>query len=878
MLRQTSLGRSNAPEETFKDFFSNYAKDIKESEEFKNTKKIEDFGMEVDAKGVKNVTKSVYRLNKGRLNSFYGSDDKGNSGWYAAVEKFVNGKRVYSADIVLDRFVNETYYHDNGQKSLELQYDSAGILNKTSGPSVIHYNRDGSICQEEFWINGKQQLTASSLNNCNVTSTNLNIDGQEVCVQLTTLKEEGNRVVDERTLVNNKLHSINTAPSIIKYDANGKENYRAYHKEGKLHKENGPAVITPKYERYFMEGEEMSKPDFFEKIDFSGFKIDERFVKEYQDSWKKDKEKEIYNQEKSEFDKVKNDLLNAINTEKKKQQTLLDQYPGSIKVINTWHNGKSRRVITYNDKVVVEDENLCRIETLNKGAQLHSFDDKPAIKYLRKWGDKNSFAKKEWYQNGKRHRENGAAIEYASGLKEYWYEGKKYSKKEYEDLMNFNNVMGDVKEALEDVISDIAEPMKDFAKTLKDYRVERKDNRTSHYLKDSLVREDFLNEHGDIVEIRYYNEEGRLSGPMHGFPAVIYVNKDGSFSNIYYENGEPVKDGVQRSEFYENMQPKEVFIWENGKYVENQRFNEKGEIASYERYDRNGVMMSSAFYTDTHSTINIYHENGRIKSSLRINRNLALDGEGAFKSFDEDGILQSVASYKNGIYHCYEGRPSLVEYKQSVRGNKITESYIEGDGFMVDKPSILVKAANGDVLIKHFTDRDGKILKTIDFTKTESEDANKTLEKKESGLKVEATSAGYRIAANQVSKAVKRSILMLMQSKGMKSSKLKHLEDVLDSEIGDALVSVSIGYVLSMDKFKDSERATRLAREFRIEGMATAGNVIVDSAVNYILPSIMKEAEREKFRVEEVKELAENNEQSDNHEEKDEGELNEMVV
>jgi len=49
--------------------------------------------------------------------------------------------------------------------------------------------------------------------------------------------------------------------------------------------------------------------------------------------------------------------------------------------------------------------------TINSEGRHHSFNDKPAIVWFD--GDK------EWYLNGKQHRENGPAIEYASGNK-YW--------------------------------------------------------------------------------------------------------------------------------------------------------------------------------------------------------------------------------------------------------------------------------------------------------------------------------------------------------------------------------------------------------------------------------------------------------------------------
>jgi len=51
---------------------------------------------------------------------------------------------------------------------------------------------------------------------------------------------------------------------------------------------------------------------------------------------------------------------------------------------------------------------------------------------------------------------------------------------------------------------------------------------------------------------------------------------------------------------------------------------------------------------------------------------------------------------------------------------------------------------------------------------------------------------------------------------------------------------MTIGYLLSVDKFKSNEKLTKLAREFRVESTAVIGNTFIDNVVKYILPSITK--------------------------------------
>ena len=46
----------------------------------------------------------------------------------------------------------------------------------------------------------------------------------------------------------------------------------------------------------------------------------------------------------------------------------------------------------------------------------------------------NSGGDKEWYLNGKLHREDGPAIEYVDGDKEWWLNGKEYTQEEHWEL------------------------------------------------------------------------------------------------------------------------------------------------------------------------------------------------------------------------------------------------------------------------------------------------------------------------------------------------------------------------------------------------------------------------------------------------------------
>jgi len=106
-------------------------------------------------------------------------------------------------------------------------------------------------------------------------------------------------------------------------------------------------------------------------------------------------------------------------------------------------------------------------------------------------------------------------------------------------------------------------------------------------------------------------------------------------------------------------------------------------------------------------------------------------------------------------------------------------------------------------------------------------------------VKKDAIEAGYRVASKQMTKGVKGGILALMKDKGMDDGKLAAIREVLDTEIGDAIVSTFLGYGLTyVPQLKDDPRAVKLAEEFRITGIATAGNLAVNSAMEYVLPVV----------------------------------------
>ena len=105
--------------------------------------------------------------------------------------------------------------------------------------------------------------------------------------------------------------------------------------------------------------------------------------------------------------------------------------------------------------------------------------------------------------------------------------------------------------------------------------------------------------------------------------------------------------------------------------------------------------------------------------------------------------------------------------------------------------------------------------------------------------KEDAANAGYRIASAQMTNGIRKGILALLKDKGMDGDKLSTIEELLDSDVGLSVISLMLGFGLTyVPHFQDDLRVTKLAEEFRISGMSSAGNFAMDTAFQYFLPVV----------------------------------------
>jgi hypothetical protein len=106
-------------------------------------------------------------------------------------------------------------------------------------------------------------------------------------------------------------------------------------------------------------------------------------------------------------------------------------------------------------------------------------------------------------------------------------------------------------------------------------------------------------------------------------------------------------------------------------------------------------------------------------------------------------------------------------------------------------------------------------------------------------IKSDATNAAYRVAATQMTNGTKAALLKLMETKGVASEKIAVASELLDTEMGASLVALLLGFGLNYAPvISEDPRVERLAGEFRVHGMATAGNAVVGVALEHIMPVV----------------------------------------
>lgn len=98
-------------------------------------------------------------------------------------------------------------------------------------------------------------------------------------------------------------------------------------------------------------------------------------------------------------------------------------------------------------------------------------------------------------------------------------------------------------------------------------------------------------------------------------------------------------------------------------------------------------------------------------------------------------------------------------------------------------------------------------------------------------VKQDAVDGAYRASANQINKVVKATIISQL-GKNTTSEGLTTISNLLDTEMGGALISMLIGLGITYTpKISEDPRALKLAKEFRVNGMSTGMNQVIEMIV-----------------------------------------------
>jgi hypothetical protein len=193
--------------------------------------------------------------------------------------------------------------------------------------------------------------------------------------------------------------------------------------------------------------------------------------------------------------------------------------------------------------------------------------------------------------------------------------------------------------------------------------------------------------------------------------------------------------------------------------------------------------------------------------------------------------------YKDNLHHKEDG-PAYI----SKNGDK--QWAINGKLHREDGPAIENIDGSKYWYLNGVGVSEKEFLATIIKPKEKKEDTKMANVSFMDRIKEDVEEAGYRVAATQFTAAVKGGILLLFKDKGFDDSKLAVLKEMLESEFGTAMVSALLGYgLVYMPKLKEDPRVVKLSKEFRVNGVATAGNEIMSIGFQYMMPALTQAME-----------------------------------
>lgn len=107
-------------------------------------------------------------------------------------------------------------------------------------------------------------------------------------------------------------------------------------------------------------------------------------------------------------------------------------------------------------------------------------------------------------------------------------------------------------------------------------------------------------------------------------------------------------------------------------------------------------------------------------------------------------------------------------------------------------------------------------------------------------IKNDAQEAAYRTAAKKGVRALRAAILKIAKSKGADRKEVNYLKKAFESDFGEAVLSMALGYMLTYaplpDTVKTNKHFSKIVFELRVGGIQVGMDAILEEAMNYVGP------------------------------------------
>lgn len=411
---------------------------------------------------------------------------------------------------------------------------------------------------------------------------------------------------------------------------------------------------------------------------------------------------------------------------------------------------------------------------------LHN-EGEPAVEY--------NNGNKYWYQHGEKHRLDGPAIEYANGYEEYYINNKRFLKEEdywkHPEVIAYKERQNNMEYETKTLPSGIV--------------IQNKPQRYNNQVCRWTVRSSSTT-NSEIL----HNEGG---------PAIEW--KNGSYhyycNNLYHRLDGPAVKNLDSYQFFINgCIYAEKDYWKHPDVISykekiNKENNDVLDICIKENYD----LISNKFP-------DIHDEYKLIKESYKY----------------------AYVSLVDGLEHKLDG-PSCETHNNEKQFLINGRLYLEA-GYW-NTPEVIAFQKNSQL----FSQQPNSEATTLQNS-NQSQIINSTKENKMSKkplmemFKEDTVDGAYRSASNQITKGTKAAILSQL-SKNTSSEGIAAVSNLLDTEMGGAVMSMLIGMGLTYAPgISEDPRAARLAKEFRVSGISVGIDQLVNVAANTLMPAFQE--------------------------------------